>query len=310
MAFYSLPYYPDPMSLPPKLPTVKEIDPTQDIPSDQLARKVVGIADHFVVKYGVGADLLKGKMMLFLQQSTSIPVPRVYAWFHLPDTKKNHIIVGHISGTALDLEWPKMDQAAKNAVVSKHYASFEEIRRLKSLGGFCSLGRRSLPNDIFWTSNPSNPFAGPFDTEPDLNEARVGKYVKDGLPKYKMDFYACALKTIFRDYVPIFSQGDLQRENVMIRRSHDASQNEEQLTTVELEIVIIDWEFAGWYPSYLEYVRAIFACGRWADDWSLCVDGILVPALNEYARMVMFLREMWSRNWIVAAILKSQRMHI
>lgn len=26
------------------------------------------------------------------------------------------------------------------------------------------------------------------------------------------------------------------------------------------DVVLIDFEFAGWYPNYWEYARAIFAC--------------------------------------------------
>jgi hypothetical protein len=48
-------------------------------------------------------------------------------------------------------------------------------------------------------------------------------------------------------------------------------------------IVIIDWEFAAWYPSYWEYSRAIFACGHWRDDWDVWVERILSPAMAEYA---------------------------
>jgi hypothetical protein len=62
----------------------------------------------------------------------------------------------------------------------------------------------------------------------------------------------------------------------------------------ELEIVIIDWEFAGWYPSYWEYARCVFACGNWNDDWSVWVDEILEPFRNEYVWTNMFLVELWS----------------
>lgn len=64
-----------------------------------------------------------------------------------------------------------------------------------------------------------------------------------------------------------------------------------QWNTTDLEPVIIDWEFSGWYPSYWEYARAIFACGRWNDDWNDWVDQILEPFRNEYAWVSILLRE-------------------
>ncbi|EMD62551.1 hypothetical protein COCSADRAFT_93736, partial [Bipolaris sorokiniana ND90Pr] len=57
---------------------------------------------------------------------------------------------------------------------------------------------------------------------------------------------------------------------------------------------IIDWEFAGWYLSHWEYARAIFACGRWDDDWYDWVNNILEPYRNEYIWMEKLLRELWS----------------
>jgi hypothetical protein len=61
-------------------------------------------------------------------------------------------------------------------------------------------------------------------------------------------------------------------------------------------IVLIDWKYAGWYPSYWEYARAIFACGRWDDGWSEWVERFLEPWRNAYAWVQMLLREMWSRG--------------
>jgi hypothetical protein len=294
MEAYRLPYYAEPATIPARLPTLDEIDASQEILSGQSARKVVGIGDHFVVKYGMGVDLLEGETMLFLQRSTSVPVPRVYALFRNPDTKNNYIIMERIQGSSLDSEWPKMDQAAKEAVASTLRSHFAKMRTLVSPGGYCSFGRRGLPDGIFWTSDPSNPFAGPFDTESDLNEAMVAKYTESGISKYKAEFYSRAFKVLLKDHPPIFSHGDLQRKNVIIRCPPALPPEEKQSKQPQPEIVIIDWEYAGWYPSYWEYARAIFACGRWSDDWSLWVDKFVEPALSEYAWMSMLLRELWS----------------
>jgi hypothetical protein len=39
---------------------------------------------------------------------------------------------------------------------------------------------------------------------------------------------------------------------------------------------IIDWETAGWYPSYWEYAY-IFALFQWVDDWPASVERIIDP---------------------------------
>jgi len=79
-----------------------------------------------------------------------------------------------------------------------------------------------------------------------------------------------------------------------LRGSSTAGKNEALRDITDLQLVIIDWEFASWYPSYWEYARAIFACGRWGDDWNYWVDRTLEPFRNEYAWMDILLRELWS----------------
>lgn len=50
----------------------------------------------------------------------------------------------------------------------------------------------------------------------------------------------------------LFTHGDRQRKNIIVNQD-------------DYSVAIIDWEFAGWYPSYWEYTRAMFACGRFDD---------------------------------------------
>lgn len=197
-------------------------------------------------------------------------------------------------GPCLDSEWPKMDQASKQAVACRLQSVLKEMRQLESPGGHCSVGRQGLPDGLFWTNNPSNPFAGPFGTEPELNNAMIAKYVENGLSKHKANYYSRTFSDVFQNHAPVFSHADLQRKNILIRNAPAGDETKEKLDATDLDLVIIDWEYAGWYPSYWEYARAIFACGRWSDDWSDWVDRMLEPFRNEYAWMGILLRELWS----------------
>jgi hypothetical protein len=288
MTSCSLPYFADDQSLPATIPTVHEIESAIDIFSDTTGRKVVGVGTHFVIKYGVQVDPLEGKTMLFLGQSTLVPVPRIYAMFQNSAQDTTYIVMERIQGSSLELEWPQMDSATKEAVAFQLRNIFGEMRKLDSPGGYCSVGHQGLPDGLFWTDNPLKPFAGPFNTEAELNNTLILKYTESGLSKYKANYYARTFDGVFQGHEPTFSHADFQRKNVLIR------DRETQSDGAHLELVIIDWEFAGWYPSYWEYARAIFACGRWDDDWNDWVDKILKPFRNEYVWMEMLLRELWS----------------
>lgn len=60
MVLLSLPYYAETATLPPGLPTKDEIEFSQDILVEQDGRNVVGIGQHYVVKYGLQVDLMEG----------------------------------------------------------------------------------------------------------------------------------------------------------------------------------------------------------------------------------------------------------
>jgi hypothetical protein len=295
MASHNLPYYADPGTIPAQLPTIEEIGAAQEILSDNTATRVVAIGDHFVVKYGPQVDLLEGETMLFLQDCSSVPVPRVYALFASPDDEIKFIVMERIKGQNLSSIWGKLDTSEKETLAAKLRSVFTELRQLTSPGGYCSVGHRGLPDGIFWTNNDSHPFAGPFETESDLNKAMVEKYVEDGLSKHKAEFYARTFEEVLQNHPPVFTHADFQRKNVMIRTLAKFPPDQvEKESHSEMEITIIDWEFGGWYPSYWEYARSIFACGGWKDDWSFWVDSILEPYRNEYVWTNMFLLELWS----------------
>jgi thiamine kinase-like enzyme len=247
----NLPFYCDKAALPEELPTIEQIDQAQEELSHTAGCKVVAIGNHFVIKYGLQVDLLEGETMLFLKESTSVPVPRIYALFQDPDNKQNYIIMERIMGSTLEKEWPNLDEAAKDSISSQLRVAVEEMRGLKSPGKFCALGHRALTDGIFWTAEPVPFAAGPFESEHDLNTAIIANYKRQGHSKYKADYYARVFLILFRDHEPTFTHGDFQRKNIIIRR---ASTKQE-----EREITIIDWEFSGWYPSYWEYSRAVYA---------------------------------------------------
>ncbi|KAH6642740.1 kinase-like domain-containing protein [Boeremia exigua] len=293
MASYGLPYIADAGILPATLPTVDDIGSAEEILSDTTGRKVVGVGIHFVVKYGIQVDPLEGQTMLFLAQSTLVPIPQVYAIFQ---TEQNitYIVMERIQGSSLDAEWPHMDSTSKKAVTSQLQSILGEMRKLPSPGGYCSVGRQGLPDNLFWTDNPANPYSGPFNAEADLNNALILKYKEQGLSRYKTSYYTRTFAEVFEGHKPTFSHADFQRKNILVRNPAAQTDSLHQADIAHSELVIIDWEFAGWYPSYWEYARAIFACGRWDDDWSDWVDEMLEPYRNEYAWLGILIREMWS----------------
>lgn len=281
---FDIPFYAT--DLPCPLPTNAEIEKAPDISMEYGGRRIVGLGQHFVVKYGLGVNLTEGENMLFVRENTNVPVPRVFALYSDAKTGKNFIVMERIVGQTLLSAWPQLTELDKHDILSDLRIYCDELRRLPSPKYFGSFGKRQLLDEIFWTQEPDQLVNGPFDSERDLNEAMMRKYIYNGGPPYRAEYLRKCLPSIFRDHEATFTHGDLQRKNIIIReKSHQSKEG--------TRIVILDWEKSGWYPAYWEYCLAVCAL-RWDDDWSLWIDTFLTPFISEAAWLQSLRLELWS----------------
>ncbi|KAJ5988259.1 phosphotransferase enzyme family protein [Penicillium waksmanii] len=281
---FSIPFYA--AELPHPLPTNSEIENAPDISLEYGGRRVVGVGQHFVVKFGQGVDLAEGENMLFVRENTNICVPRVFALYSDTKTGKSFIVMERIIGQTLLAAWPQLTQTEKQDILSDLRIQFNEMRQLPSPNYFGSFGKRKLLDGIFWTEEPDPLVNGPFDSEESLNEAMLRKYSHNGGPHYRVEYLRKCLPLIFQDHKATFTHGDLQRKNIIIQ---EKIQQDDKRTRA----VLIDWEKSGWYPAYWEYCLAVCAL-RWDDDWPICIDTILTPFVSEAAWLQSLRLELWS----------------
>lgn len=126
-------------------------------------------------------------------------------------------------------------------------------------------------------------------SEAALNEALALKYIGESNYRttYKADFYRRLLSHVCRGHGPKSTHGDFQRKNVIVRLlSNDINKS-------QIEATLIDWETAGWYPSYWEYSIAMCA-SRWDDDWDKWLAKILQPFDAEFPWLNMLYLDLWS----------------
>ncbi|KAL4992660.1 phosphotransferase enzyme family protein [Aspergillus falconensis] len=266
--FLQIPFYA--IDLPCPLPTDAEIESAPDISMEYGGRRIVAVGQHFVVKFGLGVNLIEGENMLFTS----------------PESGKNLIVMERMIGQTLLSAWPGLSPSEKESISSTLQKHFDQLRRLSSPKYFGSFGKRQLLDEIFWTLDADPLVNGPFNSEEDLNEAMMRKYIYNGGPRFRAEFFRHCFPHIFKGHEPTFTHGDLQRKNIIICDEGHAG-NEAP------SIAIIDWEKAGWYPSYWEYGMAVCAL-RWDDDWCLWIDSVLKPFVSEAAWFQSLRLELWS----------------
>jgi hypothetical protein len=170
------PYFVDPQTLPHPLPTLDEIESSENILNEAGGSKVV-VVGPYVVKFGPQVDLAEGENMLFVAHNTPVLVPLVYALFKDSQEENSYIIMERIMANTLQSEWPSLSNKQKEAITSKLGSLLKELRSLPSPGGYCSLGNRPLLESIFWTDRSSEKFNGPFRTEEEFNKAMLKIYL-------------------------------------------------------------------------------------------------------------------------------------
>jgi thiamine kinase-like enzyme len=208
--------------------------------------------------------------MLFVGQFSNIPVPLVHAIYFDEDTRVNYILMENVEGQTLASHWNTLITSTKTIIADKLRDVFNHLRNIPCPGEyFGSLGNCALEDAMFWTADDIVPgvINGPFKTEAQFNEAMALKYLYNNISPQKATYCSRVLPQVLRNHNPIFTNADFQRKNVIVR--NDGT------------LVIIDWETAGWYPSYWEYTLAMFTCGRWDDDWHIWVAQTLDKYPNE-----------------------------
>ncbi|RAK98303.1 aminoglycoside phosphotransferase family protein [Aspergillus ibericus CBS 121593] len=274
---FSLPYYRDTGELPGPLPDQNEIaQATRTLPkrSDYGGRLVV-IRDKFVVKYGPLVTENEGYALLFVEKRLNIAVPRLYAMYRDQDTLYRdqdilYIVMEYIPGISLGMAWPSLTEANKYSIV-------EQLRWRYHRLDFTAVSTKD--------PSPIDPIiTGPFQTEEEFGKAIAlrSKNIWSESNNHSVfsDYFIRHLPLALHNHPPMFTHGDLHRENVLVRKIVNSVTNEEEYEVAAL----VDWESAGWYPSYWEYAH-IFPLLQWIDDWPAYVEKILDPLPLEGAMM-------------------------
>jgi hypothetical protein len=279
----------------PPLPTVDEIRSCSDVIQRRSAKKVVAINDKVVAKFGGGIDVAEGQALIFLERhAPGVPAPKLHAMFR--DGTEVFLIMERAPGLQLDAIWPSLTESEKSAVTSKLSQIFDSMRQVECPWPdfFGGLGGGSLRHYLFYSQKGDFTHLGPLHGNTDFVKSMVANFralvERNGRADYKVRFYEEYLAQALGNFRPTLTHGDVQKKNIMVAEIEGGQENGERT----LEIVLVDWEAAGWYPDFWEFFCAssTFDFVYWEEDWCWCAKQFLQVRPAEFAMMRMFDKDM------------------
>ncbi|OBR12949.1 Phosphotransferase enzyme family protein [Colletotrichum higginsianum IMI 349063] len=265
------------------LPTPNDIDGSEILLHEATGCRLLQ-KQGFVVKFGVHVHPIEGHNMLYVAKLTTVPVPKPYAIYQHRKQQKviTYIVMQYVAGTTLVDLWGGLDYARKTAIAMTLRTYFDQLRQLPHPGYFGNI-EGGLPLDgIFSATRGATEIKTHFATEEEFIEGIIQMHSLDTGERMapKTRYYRHVLPTVLRSSSPpVFTHNDFQRKNIMVQPDGT--------------LVIIDWEFASWYPTYWEYSTATFANGGWNDDWHDYVRLVLDEYPNQSLWLSGIRLEMW-----------------
>ncbi|WEW60684.1 hypothetical protein PRK78_006171 [Emydomyces testavorans] len=199
-----------------------------------LAPRVLLLTPNHIVKYGSSDSILsEARAIQFVSQNTTVPVPKILAAFQTR-SGNSYFLMEKCPGVPLCNVLPDLSPGEKRSVLLQLRRYMDELRALKPPrpGMVGSTDYSSLDD---WRLHGSA--CGPFESVTDFHKA-----IRGGLefPSGHEDCDNLITAQESRSYNINYTHGDLAFRHIYYLDGRVTG--------------IIDWESAGWYPDYWEYV--------------------------------------------------------
>ncbi|KAF4975447.1 hypothetical protein FZEAL_7767 [Fusarium zealandicum] len=220
--------------------------------------RILLVSSKLCIKATAFTTLAEANTMLFVAQNTYIPVPKVYCSFRHKD--RVYILMERIAGQDLSQGWTQRSEESKAQILAQLKKMTVELRSIKPPGHVGVANVDGGP--IFDQRLPDKSSWGPFATVQSFHrELRRGLELADDEEAFPglrelVEFHNGSWQR------SVFTHGDLSSLNIM--------------AVGDKVTGIVDWESAGWMPSYWEYASAWHVNPRNA-FWRDAVDGFLTP---------------------------------
>ncbi|EER37562.1 phosphotransferase enzyme family protein [Histoplasma capsulatum H143] len=296
----------EPVSLPfkssslplPTLPTTDEIRSCSDILWERCYDKIVAVNDKVVIKFGGSVSVWEGQALIYLEKHVpQVSAPRLYAMYQ--ESNQVFLVMQRIPGVRLDSIWPSLTPSEKDDIVAKLRQMFDTMRQAECPwpNFFGGLDGGGVYHYLFYSQTKGDQkHLGPFHGGAAFAAGLAGNFraltERNGRPDYKVRLYETHLASVLQDRRPTLTHGDVHQKNIMV------VENLNDQGGRSFDVVLVDWERAGWYPDFWEFFCAasLFDMCYWEEEWCWQVQQFLQVPLAELAIMRMIDKDLgWGR---------------
>jgi aminoglycoside phosphotransferase (APT) family kinase protein len=236
---------------------------TTNYPKETLhslcGRTIIRISNNLVVKSG-NLRSHEAQTLRFIKANTTIPVPKVHD-IHWQDDQVVSFVMDYMPGRRLDEAWPTLDSTQKLSIADELHSYINQLRNLRGT----YIGAINHGKAIIGQIDSLE--GGQFTSEQEFNEFILGDIVPSA-PELLRHYARFALSD---DHEIVFTHADFAPRNILVDGG--------------CVTALLDWEYAGWYPEYWEYVQALRQL-RPMKDWPEYLARILPPRYErEYIGM-------------------------
>lgn len=183
----------------------------------------------------------EAKAIAFIRENCPrIPVPEVSGWWK-GEKDIEHLAMSKMPGTMLSKTWDTMDSQQKENVLKDLGEILNDLRKLRAPPGALigPLDGGPAGDARAWGME----YDGPFKTESEFNDWLISLIHPESMKFHSTFYYETIRNCLKSNHQLRFSHGDLGFHNILVQDGRITG--------------VIDWEFAGWYPEYWEYVKMI-----------------------------------------------------
>lgn len=194
-------------------------------------RRNVFRCGNAVVKFGTATTTYEVEVLRFIREKTTVPVPRVYGVYCFQDGTRV-VISEYIEGKPLSETWSTLSHEEKLEICGQLRQIVQKLRENRKdhyIGG--------IGNTVAIDYRKAVLTGGPFTTEEQFNT-----FLRSDLfPTARRRLHSTFQEIMSSNHEIVLTHSDISLRNIIVQNGQIKA--------------LIDWEYAGWYPEYWEYVR-------------------------------------------------------